>query len=182
MPGLSDSPDPLLKVLQPIIRFAVRVLAVLMTVLILLGVADVAWMLFGKALWSSPRFVLSISDILATFGAFLAVLIAIEIFVNIVMYLREDVIHVKIVVATALMAIARKVIILDFTETSADFVWATAGVILAIGIAYWLVDKAEDVPGGDRPQPGPARPLSPELPATPPTAAPAGNSAATENR
>lgn len=154
MPGLDDSRDPLLKVLQRIIRFAVRVLAVLMTILILVGVADVAWMLFEKTMKSSPRFVLSISDILATFGAFLTVLIAIEIFVNIVMYLREDVIHVKIVVATALMAIARKVIILDFSETGADFVWAIAGVILATGIAYWLVDKAEDVAGGRRPQGG----------------------------
>ncbi|MBN1852856.1 MAG: phosphate-starvation-inducible PsiE family protein [Pirellulales bacterium] len=147
MPGLGDSSEPLLKVLQSIIRVSVRVLAILMTVLILLGVVDVAWMLFEKVISSSPRFVLSIRDILATFGAFLAVLIAVEIFVNIIMYLREDVIHVKIVVATALMAIARKVIILDFKETSSDFIWATAGVILATSIAYWLVDKAEDVPG-----------------------------------
>jgi uncharacterized membrane protein (DUF373 family) len=181
MPGLSESPDPLLKVLQRLIRIAVRGLAILMTVLILLGVVDVAWILFQKAMGSSPRFMLSISDILATFGAFLAVLIAIEIFVNIVMYLREDVIHVKIVVATALMAIARKVIILDFSETNANFVWAMAGVILATSIAYWLVDKAEDDPGKQHPQPGPASPMSPQVPVEPPTVAPAGKPGATEN-
>jgi uncharacterized membrane protein (DUF373 family) len=59
-----------------------------------------------------PVFLLSISDILATFGAFLAVLIAIEIFINITIYIRNDVLPVKLVVATALMAISRKVIIL----------------------------------------------------------------------
>ena len=69
----------------------------------------------------------------------MAVLIAIEIFVNIVIYLRDDVIHVKIVLATALMAISRKVIILDFDEISAEYVWATAGVTLSMAIAYWLV-------------------------------------------
>jgi uncharacterized membrane protein (DUF373 family) len=145
MPGLGDSDDALLRVLQWIIRLSVRALAVLMTLLILLGVIDVGWMLFEKSMAASPRFVLSISDILATFGAFMAVLIAIEIFVNIVMYLREDVIHVKIVVATALMAIARKVIIMDFEKTSAEFVWATATVILATAIAYWLLSKGEGV-------------------------------------
>ena len=181
MPGLGDSPDPLLQVLQRVIRVAVRALAILMTLLIVMGVGDVAWVLFQKTISSSPRFVLSISDILATFGAFLAVLIAIEIFVNIVMYLREDVIHVKIVVATALMAIARKVIILDFSETSADFVWATAGVIIATSIAYWLVDKAEDVPEKQRPQPGPASPMSPQVHVEPPTVASAGKPGATEN-
>jgi uncharacterized membrane protein (DUF373 family) len=161
MPGLGDSDDPLLKLLQRIIRVAVRILAVLMTALILLAVVDVAWMLFEKATRSSPRFVLSITDILATFGAFMAVLIAIEIFVNIIMYLREDVIHVKIVVATALMAIARKVIILDFAETSSDFVWATAGVILATSVAYWLLGKAEPVQTERPPASRPANPPNP---------------------
>jgi uncharacterized membrane protein (DUF373 family) len=117
--------------------------------------------------------VLSISDILATFGAFMAVLIAIEIFVNIVLYLREDVIHVKIVVATALMAIARKVIIMDFEKTSAEFVWATATVILATAIAYWLLSKGEgvQVKGAITPAPTrqPAAPLSAKAEAAPPS-------------
>jgi uncharacterized membrane protein (DUF373 family) len=82
---------------------------------------------------------LTMSDILATFGAFMAVLIAIEIFVNICIYLREDVIHVQIVMATALMAIARKVIILDFNKTSPEYVWAIAGVVFAMSIGYYLV-------------------------------------------
>lgn len=36
----------------------------------------------------------------------MAVLIAIEIFINIVSYLRENVIHIKIVLATSFMAVA----------------------------------------------------------------------------
>lgn len=141
MPGLGDSTDRLTRSLRRIIRGAVHALAVLMTILIVLGVLDVAWVLAHK-LWSAePRFVLSMSDILATFGAFMAVLIAIEIFVNITMYLRDDVIHVKIVMATALMAIARKVIILDFKETDARFIFATAAVILATSVGYWLLSS-----------------------------------------
>ena len=136
------SEEPLILVLRWTIRMAVRVLAVIMTAVVLLGVADVAWTLHQRAM-SPPRYVLTIGDILATFGAFLAVLIAIEIFVNIVLYLREDVIHVKIVIATALMAIARKVIILDFNELTADYIWATGVVVAAMGACYWLVHKLE---------------------------------------
>jgi len=58
-----------------------------------------------------PLTILRISNLSDMFGSFLSVLIAIEIFLNITLYLREDVIHVKLVVATALMAIARKVIV-----------------------------------------------------------------------
>ncbi|MHB8764661.1 MAG: phosphate-starvation-inducible PsiE family protein [Deferrisomatales bacterium] len=84
-------------------------------------------------------FLLNIGDILAIFGAFMAVLIAIEIFINITLYLREDVIHVKLVVATALMAIARKVIVFDYKSVEAEYVWATAAVVLTLGVTYWLV-------------------------------------------
>jgi uncharacterized membrane protein (DUF373 family) len=90
-------------------------------------------------LMREPRFILEIDDILATFGTFMAVLIAIEIFVNIVLYLRHDVIHVKLVIATALMAIARKVIILDFAETSAMEALALGVVLVATALAYWIV-------------------------------------------
>jgi uncharacterized membrane protein (DUF373 family) len=76
-----------------------------------------------------------------TFGAFMVVLIAIEIFQNIILYLRDDVIHVKIVLATALMAIARKVIILDYDELEPMYIFATGAVLVATGIAYWFVHK-----------------------------------------
>jgi uncharacterized membrane protein (DUF373 family) len=124
--------------LQWAIRMAVRALAVLMTGVIVFGVADVVYVLYQR-LMAEPRGFLQISDILATFGAFMAVLIAIEIFVNIISYLREDVIHVRIVLATAMMAIARKVIILDYNTTSPQYIYATAAVVAAMALAYWLV-------------------------------------------
>lgn len=130
--------SPFVRKLKWIIRVAVRGLAVLMTLVIVMGVADVVWVLYNK-LMAPPVFLLQISDILATFGAFMAVLIAIEIFVNITIYLREDVIHVKIVMATALMAIARKVIILDMKEYQATDLLGLAAIVLATSIAYWIV-------------------------------------------
>jgi uncharacterized membrane protein (DUF373 family) len=36
------------------------------------------------------------------------------------------------------MAVARKVIVLDYSETSADYVFATAALMLVVAIAYWL--------------------------------------------
>ena len=86
-----------------------------MIIVIVWGLGDVVYVLYQR-LMAPPFLLLSISDILATFGAFLAVLIAIEIFINITLYLRTNVIPVRFVVATALMAISRKVIIFDFKK------------------------------------------------------------------
>jgi uncharacterized membrane protein (DUF373 family) len=43
--------------------------------------------------------------------------------------------------ATALMAIARKVIIFDFDKVAPDYVYATDAVILALSIGCWLVTE-----------------------------------------
>ena len=87
----SSSPTPfdehLIRVLATSIRYAVRILAVLMVPVIWWGVADVAYVLYSR-ISAHPYYLLNISDILATFGAFMAVLIAIEIFINISSYLR----------------------------------------------------------------------------------------------
>lgn len=134
----SEHDDLLIKRLHQVIKLAVKVLAILMVCLILWGVADVVLVLYKK-LTAPPFLLLSISDILETFGAFLAVLIAIEIFLNITIYVRKDLIPVKLVVATALMAIARKVIIFDFKELSPMFIFGTAATVVALGVTYWLV-------------------------------------------
>jgi uncharacterized membrane protein (DUF373 family) len=132
--------DPFIQILHRAIRLAVKVLAVLMVAVILWGIGDVVYVLYQRIV-EPPFLLLSINDILATFGAFLAVLIAIEIFINITMYLKTDVIPVRLVVATALMAISRKVIIFDFEKITPPFVLATAAVVLALGVTYWLISR-----------------------------------------
>ncbi len=135
-----DHSDPLLKSLHRVIRFAVRILAVLMVAVILWSIADVVYVLYTR-LSAPPFLLLNIEDILQTFGAFLAVLIAIEIFINIRLYLGSNIIPVQLVLATALMAIARKVIVLDLALVSAEHIVGIALITIALGISYWLVVK-----------------------------------------
>jgi len=126
--------------LKNIIHLSLKSMALLMVIVIIFGVIDVGWTIYQRFV-AEPRFILTMGDVLATFGAFMVVLIAIEIFQNIVLYLRDDVIHVKIVLATALMAIARKVIILDYDELDAMYIFATGIVLIATGITYFYVHK-----------------------------------------
>ena len=137
-----EDKDPLIRILHTIIRFGVKVLSVLMVMVIMWGIGDVIWVFFSR-LRQPPILLLKINDILYLFGAILVVLIAIEIFLNITLYLRDDIIHVRLVLATALMAIARKVIVFDYKELSPNYVLATGAVVLALGITYWLIERGE---------------------------------------
>lgn len=138
----TDHEDPLIRFLHIVIRFSVKVLAVLMVFVIIWGIGDVIYVLYQR-LQTPPYFLLNINDIFQTFGAFMAVLIAIEIFINIRLYLGTDVLPIKLVIATALMAIARKVIVLDVEKMEAPYVAAIGLVALALGITYWLLGKTD---------------------------------------
>lgn len=140
MKHVSKQDDRFLWLLKRIIHLCLKTLGLLMILVIIFGVIDVAWTIYQRFM-AQPRFILTMGDILMTFGAFMVVLIAIEIFQNIILYLRDDVIHVKIVLATALMAIARKVIILDYDGLDPLYIFATGVVLLATGVTYFFVYK-----------------------------------------
>jgi uncharacterized membrane protein (DUF373 family) len=132
--------DPFIRLLHMIIRTGVKFLASLMVLVILLSILDVLYTIYEK-ISDPPYLLMTTNDLLETFGAFLAVLIAIEIFINITLYIRSDVIPVKLVVATALMAISRKVIVFDYKHLDPQYVSASALVLVALGITYMLVQK-----------------------------------------
>ena len=137
----TDHHDPLIRVLHRAIRASIKVLAVLMVVVIMLGVVDVIYHLYQE-LREPPLLHLTVSEIFEIFGTFMVVLIAVEIFINIRLYLGSNVMPIRLVIATALMAIARKVIVLDITETEPVYIFAIGAVTLALGLTYWLVGGA----------------------------------------
>ncbi len=132
--------DPFIRFLHLTLRAGVKFLALLMVAVIMLSILDVLFTIYDK-ISHPPYLKLTTNDLLETFGTFLIVLIAIEIFINITLYIRSDVIPVKLVVATALMAISRKVIVFDYKHLDPQYVSASALVVVALGITYMLVQK-----------------------------------------
>jgi uncharacterized membrane protein (DUF373 family) len=86
------------------------------------------------------------------FGMIFTVIIALEFKKSllIVAERKGSVVQIRTVVVIALLAICRKVIILDLAETDAWHILALAAAILALGSVYWLIrdrdraDKAAD--------------------------------------
>lgn len=81
----------------------------------------------------------------AVFGAIMTLLIAMEFKHSIirVMSRRDSIIQVKTVVFVAILALARKFIILDVTKTSAETITAMALTVLALAGVYWLVRDSD---------------------------------------
>lgn len=131
--------DPLVTSLKKTVGYGVKILAILMTLVIFWAIGDVIFVLYQLVV-AEPFLRLGNEHLLTIFASFLTVLIAIEIFINIVIYLNKSMFHVDLVVATALTAVARKVIVLDYSNARPELIYGLAAVILAVGIAYWLTN------------------------------------------
>lgn len=121
-------------------RGIVHALIVMMIITILLATIDLAWIII-KDILSPPFFLLRIEELLEVFGFFLLVLIGIELLETIKAYLVEKVVHVQIVIEVALIAIARKVIILDVDKYSHLTVMGIAALILALAAAIFAIRR-----------------------------------------
>jgi len=135
-----ENKSPFLRFLNQFVEWIVKILCVLMVFVIIWALVDVVVHIYDQ-FQTSYESLFQIETLFTTLGSVLVVLIAIEVFLNIVYFLVKDAINVTLVLSTAITAIARKVIIIDYQTVSVEHMYAAAGLILAFGVAYWLVAK-----------------------------------------
>jgi uncharacterized membrane protein (DUF373 family) len=126
-----------------------HIVVLFLTALIAVIVVAALWtlslkLLFGLVLSGSldPS---DYSAFQAVFGMILTVIIALEFKKSLLVVAerRDTVVQIRSVVMIALLAICRKVIILDLTETDALHILAFAAAIFALGIVYWLIGNRD---------------------------------------
>ena len=102
--------------------------------------------LIAEQIWSPPRFLIPVQGLLEIFGYFLLVLIGVELIETLKAYLQKDVIHVRVVLEVALIAMARKVIIEEPNSAPGLTLFGIAAIILALGIASFFERQAKREP------------------------------------
>ena len=130
----------MLKLLKKFERMIVTTLIVMMGLTILLATIELAWLII-KDVITPPVILLEIHELLDIFGLFLLVLLGIELVSTLKTYLTENEIHVEVVFAVALIAIGRKVIILDVKELSSLSLIGIAAIIISLSVGYFLVKR-----------------------------------------
>ncbi len=117
-----------------------KVLSLFLVVVILVAIVDLGIFLF-KELFSAINGTFN-TTLLKTFGLFLDVLIALEILENITSYLRKHVFQVELVIVTSLIAVSRKIIILDPEKVRGLDIIGLGVTILALSISYWIIRRS----------------------------------------
>ena len=95
-----------------------------------------------EQLLAPPMLLLDVKEMLTVFSFFLMVLIGLELVETIKMYLDENVFHVEVVVLVAIIAVARKIIIIDYGSVSYEILLSIAALMIVLSAGYFLLKRA----------------------------------------
>ena len=133
----------MVKLLKKFEHYIVIGLLAMMALVVLLSTVELAVIIVQRMLTGKPHlFLLDISDMLEIFGFFMMILIGLELIETIKIYLVDESIHVEVICLVAIVAIARKVIILDVYKLPPLSLVGIAAIILALSIGYFVIKKA----------------------------------------
>jgi uncharacterized membrane protein (DUF373 family) len=137
--GLRD--DNFMSMVHGVENLVSKILSLVLIIVILVTLIDLIIFII-KDLFYQGSFGFFEKNLIEIFGLFLNVLIALELLENITAYLRKHIVQVELVIVTALIAIARKIIIFDPKKYDKDDLIALAVAALALSGSYWLIRRA----------------------------------------
>jgi uncharacterized membrane protein (DUF373 family) len=126
------------------------VLLVFIAFVVLVTTFQLGWQIVA-ALFNPPLFHFDENELLDFFGGFLLVLIGVELMDTVKIYLVDKSIHVEVILAVGLVAITRKVVMIDHKQLDGMSLVGIAVIIISLSVSYYLVrlshhGKASNVP------------------------------------
>ena len=131
--------DGLIKRLE---RFIVLALLGMMMIVVFLGTVELAVVLVRQMLAPPLPVLLDIDEMLTIFGFFMLILVGLELMETVRVYLVDEIVHAEVIFLVAIIAITRKVIILDFKSLQPLNLIGIAAIILALSAGFYTVKKA----------------------------------------
>ena len=132
------------KILQGTEKVIIAALAFMMGIVLIISTIEVGILIFKEftepvleaGIW------LDLNDLLRIFGFFLNVLIGLELFITVILYLKENVLHGEVILLVGITAVSRKIIILDYDKTEPLTIIGLALLIAAMGLGYYLIKQS----------------------------------------
>ncbi len=131
----------MLPYLEKFERAITHTLIVLMAGVVLLATFELAWILVKDVL-TPPLFLLEIQELLELFGLFLLVLIGIELLHSVKTYIVRREFHLETVLTVAMIAVARKIIVLEPKELPEGTLLGMAALVLALALGYYIMRRS----------------------------------------
>lgn len=127
----------MLKLIKYFEKVVTLVLILFMAVVVTLSLYELGLILY-KDIMTPPLGVLEINELIELFGFFLIVMIGVELLETMKDFLVYGHIRLNVIMAVALLAIGRKIIILDIEKYDPTTLIGLGIIILALVVGYWV--------------------------------------------
>lgn len=131
-----------MKFLKSFESMVIWVLVAMMVLVLGISLIQLGYTIFIY-LTDQPFHILDEKMMMGLLGSILIVLIGIELMDTIKVYLKDDVVHVEIVILVAVIALARKIIVMDFDKYSAMSLIGLSALLIALAIGYYLIKYSD---------------------------------------
>lgn len=127
-----------LKVIHITENLVSKVLSLALIVVIFVSLYDLVLVLITDLFKEEPLGFFN-RTLIELFGFFLNILIALELLENITVYLRKHIVQLELVLTTALIAVARKIIIFDPSKYQKVDLISLGLAIVCLAISYGII-------------------------------------------
>ena len=131
----------LIKFVEKFERYIYGALIGLLMFLLVFTLVELVWVIY-TSLTNFPIGLLENFELVNVLGVFLLVLIGVELLDTMLEYFKNNAIHVEIVVLLAIIAIARKVILLEPSTTNGLELIGIGVIVVGLAAAYFMLKKA----------------------------------------
>lgn len=128
--------------LQKFEKVIILSLMVMMAFVVLISTVELGVLIIRDVI-SPPVVFLELDELLGIFGFFLLILIGIELLETIKIYVKDHLIRVEVVLLVALIAVARKVIILDIKDIADFKLIGIAALIVALTAGLYFLKRCD---------------------------------------
>ncbi|WP_158966177.1 phosphate-starvation-inducible PsiE family protein [Paraglaciecola sp. L3A3] len=116
------------------------IVLVLMTIIVAIAIVELGILLYLDLFDSTDDVLfLEIDELFRIFGFFFIILIGFELIETVEMYFKDNIIHAEVVLLVAVIAVSRKVILLDLEKYDPIAIIGLGIIITALGACYWLI-------------------------------------------
>ncbi|GET21780.1 uncharacterized membrane protein (DUF373 family) [Prolixibacter denitrificans] len=133
-------------------RFVIWAMLLLLGIVVIVSVFEFAVLIF-KVIFIEPHenaIAFDINHLDSVFGLFFSILIGLELFETVKVYLKDNIFHAEIILLVAIIAVARKVVLLDYSDTEGLTMLGIGFIILSLATGYYLLKKGNRVKSGNK--------------------------------
>jgi len=140
---MSKSIDKSVSVIHTAKKWMSFILLILMTIIVAIAIVELGIILYVDIFDPTDGVLfLEIDELFRIFGFFFIILIGFELVETVEMYFKDNIIHAEVVLLVAVIAVSRKVILLDLEKYDPIAIIGLGIIIIALGGCYWLIKQS----------------------------------------